>query len=125
MVRSIRERFLIFAGMATFRQLDPVLLTLIVLFVGFYLAYLIRVIRIARVLKTPYGTVAIKLVIRTLFFGLLVIAFLGPSYGDAKREVKSVGKDIIMCVDLSKSMDAFDVQPSRLEKVKYEMKRIM
>lgn len=111
--------------MATFRQFDLVLIILIVLFVGFYIAYLVRVVRIARVLRTPYGTVAIKLVIRTLFFGLLVISFLGPSYGDAKREVKSVGKDIMICVDLSKSMDAFDVQPSRLEKVKYEMKRIV
>lgn len=30
-----------------------------------------------------------------------------------------------MCVDLSKSMDAFDIQPTRLEKVKFEMKRIV
>jgi Ca-activated chloride channel family protein len=36
-----------------------------------------------------------------------------------------VGKDIMICVDLSKSMDAFDVQPSRLEKVKFEMKRVI
>ena len=37
------------------------------------------------------------------------------SFGDAK-EIKSVGKDIMICVDLSKSMDAFDIQPTRLEK---------
>ncbi len=55
---------------------------------------------------------------------LLVIALLGPTFGDSKREIKSVGKDIMVCVDLSKSMDAFDVQPSRLEKVKFEMKKI-
>ncbi|MBI1767980.1 MAG: VWA domain-containing protein [Bacteroidetes bacterium] len=63
--------------------------------------------------------------VRTIFFALLIIAFLGPSFGDAKKEIKSVGKDIMICVDLSKSMDAFDVQPTRLEKVKYEMKRIV
>lgn len=111
--------------MATFRELGLPGIIAIVLFVGFYVAYVVRVMRIARTLRTPYGTVAIKLVLRTIFFALLIIAFLGPSYGDAKREVKSVGKDIVMCVDLSKSMDAFDVQPSRLEKVKYEMKRIV
>ncbi|MEJ0030877.1 MAG: VWA domain-containing protein [Bacteroidota bacterium] len=55
----------------------------------------------------------------------MIIAFLGPSYGEGRREVKSVGKDIMICVDLSKSMDAFDVQPSRLEKIKFEMKRIV
>lgn len=31
----------------------------------------------------------------------------------------------MFCVDLSKSMDAFDVQPTRLEKIKFEMKRIV
>jgi Ca-activated chloride channel homolog len=111
--------------MVTFRQLDIPMYIAIGLFVAFYVAYLVRVIRIAKALNTPYGTVAIKAVLRTLFFALLIIAFLGPSYGDSKREVKSVGKDIMICVDLSKSMDAFDVQPSRLEKVKYEMKRIV
>jgi Ca-activated chloride channel homolog len=55
---------------------------------------------------------------------LLIIALLGPTFGESKREIKSVGKDIMICVDLSKSMDAFDVQPSRLEKVKFEMKKI-
>jgi Ca-activated chloride channel family protein len=63
--------------------------------------------------------------LRTAFFALVLVAFLGPSFGDSKKEIKSVGKDIMICVDLSKSMDAFDVQPTRLEKVKYEMKRIV
>lgn len=58
-------------------------------------------------------------------FALLIIALLGPSYGSSKQEVKSVGKDIIICVDLSKSMDAFDIQPTRLEKIKFEMKKIV
>jgi Ca-activated chloride channel family protein len=49
----------------------------------------------------------------------------GPTFGDARREIKSVGKDIMFCVDLSKSMDAFDVQPTRLEKIKFEMKKIV
>jgi Ca-activated chloride channel family protein len=36
-----------------------------------------------------------------------------------------MGKDIIICVDLSKSMDAFDIQPSRLEKIKFELKKVV
>lgn len=111
--------------MITFRELGIAGWVSIALFVLLYAAYIWRIIRIGRSLNTPYGTVFIKLFIRTLFFGLLIIAFLGPSYGDSRREVKSVGKDIMICVDLSKSMDAFDVQPSRLEKVKFEMKRIV
>jgi Ca-activated chloride channel homolog len=69
--------------------------------------------------------VFIKLAFRTLYFALFIIALLGPSFGGSKKEVKSVGKDIMICVDLSKSMDAFDIQPTRLEKIKYEMKKII
>jgi Ca-activated chloride channel family protein len=82
-------------------------------------------IRISRALKSPAYAVAYKLVLRTALFALLLIAYLGPSFGEAKREVQSVGKDIMICVDLSKSMDAFDIQPSRLEKIKFEMKRVV
>nr|WP_236676215.1 VWA domain-containing protein [Chryseolinea lacunae] len=90
-----------------------------------YVFYFIRIIRIAQRLKTPYAKVFIKLVFRTLYFALFIIALLGPSFGGSKKEVKSVGKDIMICVDLSKSMDAFDIQPTRLEKVKYEMKKVV
>jgi Ca-activated chloride channel family protein len=54
-----------------------------------------------------------------------MIALLGPSFGGSKKEVQAIGKDIMICVDLSKSMDAFDIQPTRLEKVKFEMKKIV
>lgn len=108
-----------------FRELGIAGWVAIALFLILYAVYMWRIIRIGRSLNTPYGTVFIKLFIRTIFFGLLIVAFLGPSYGDSRREVKSVGKDIMICVDLSKSMDAFDVQPSRLEKIKFEMKRIV
>ena len=54
----------------------------------------------------------------------MIVALLGPSFGDTTREVKSIGKDIFICIDLSESMNAVDVQPSRLEKVKFELKNI-
>jgi Ca-activated chloride channel family protein len=100
-----------------------------IVFVGafgiLYAFYLIRVIRIARQLNTPFTNAFIKVLFRTVYFALFIVAALGPSFGGSKREVKSVGKDIMICVDLSKSMDAFDVQPSRLEKVKYELKKVI
>ena len=103
-------------------------LTEIIFIAGFailYLLYIIRIIRIAKKLNTPFTSVFIKLFMRTGFFALLIVSLLGPSFGEAKKEVKSVGKDIMICVDLSKSMDAFDIQPTRLEKVKFEMKKIV
>src|SRR5579859_200479 len=95
------------------------------LFFILYGFFIFRIVRISRTLNTPFYTVFFKLAIRTVFFALILVSFLGPSFGDSKKEIKSVGKDIMICVDLSKSMDAFDVQPTRLEKVKYEMKRIV
>ena len=108
-----------------YRNLGITELVFIAAFIVLYGLYLFRVIRVARVLSTPFSRVFIKLFIRTLFFALLVVAILGPSFGGSKREVKSVGKDIMICIDLSKSMDAFDIQPTRLEKVKNEMKKLV
>ena len=94
-------------------------------FIIFYILYLIRVIRTARKLNTGYGKIFVKVPLRTLIFVLFIFALLGPSFGEMKREVKSKGKDIIIAVDLSQSMNASDVQPTRLEKVKFELKNIV
>lgn len=108
-----------------YRQLGTTEIGFIIAFVFFYGLYLFRIIRVARALNTPFSRVFIKLFLRTLFFALLIVAILGPSFGGAKKEVKAIGKDIMICVDLSKSMDAFDIQPTRLEKVKNEMKKLV
>lgn len=110
--------------MVWFREFGWTEIILVLIFLVFYSIYILKIVRIGRVLKTPFQTIFIKLFLRTIIFALLIIAFLGPSFGDSKREIKSVGKDIMICVDLSKSMDAYDVQPTRLEKVKFELKKI-
>lgn len=111
--------------MSLFRPFSLFEVILVVGFFVFYLAFVIRVIRIAKTLNTSFSRIFLKLFLRTLVFGLLVFSLLGPTFGDSKKEIKSIGKDIIICVDLSKSMEAFDVQPTRLEKVKFEMKKIV
>jgi len=111
--------------MTLFREFGWFEIIVLVLFSIFYGLYGFRLIRIGRALNTPYYRVFVKLIPRTILFALLIFAFLGPSYGDSKKEIKSVGKDIMICVDLSKSMDAFDIQPTRLEKVKFEMKKVV
>lgn len=108
-----------------YREFGTTEIVFITLFVVLYGIYFARVIRIARSLNTPFSTIFFKVFLRSAAFALLIVALLGPSFGAAKREVQSVGKDIMICVDLSKSMDAFDITPTRLEKVKYEMKRIV
>jgi Ca-activated chloride channel homolog len=108
-----------------YREFGVFEIVFIALFAVGYLFYIIRVVRIGHRLNTPFANVFIKLFLRTLYFALFIIAILGPSFGGSKKEVKSVGKDIMICVDLSKSMDAFDIQPTRLEKIKYEMKKVV
>jgi Ca-activated chloride channel homolog len=110
--------------MSLFREFGWTEGVVILIFLIGYGLYIGQIINISRTLHTPYRTVFIKLVVRSIFMALMIIALLGPTFGDSKREIKSVGKDIMVCVDLSKSMDAFDVQPSRLEKVKFELKKI-
>ncbi len=94
-------------------------------FVFAYAAFLIRTIRVARLLNTTARTLILKLFLRSIYFVLLIISLLGPSFGEASREIQAKGKDIYILVDLSRSMDATDVSPSRLEKVKFEMNRFV
>lgn len=94
-------------------------------FIVFYSLYILRIVRLSRALNTGYKKVFTKVFLRTAYFSLLIVAALGPSFGDSTREIKSVGKDIFLAVDISESMNAADVQPSRLEKVKFELKNIV
>jgi len=110
---------------AWYRAFGVTEIIFIAVFVLLYSLFLFRIIRIAKSLKTPFSTVFIKVGLRTIIFALLLVALMGPTFGESKREVKSVGKDIMICVDLSKSMDALDIPPTRLEKIKYEMKKIV
>ncbi len=94
-------------------------------FIFAYTAFLIRTVRVARLLNTTARTLILKLFLRTIYFALLIISLLGPSFGEASREVQANGKDIYLLVDLSKSMDAADVSPTRLEKAKFEINRFV
>jgi Ca-activated chloride channel family protein len=95
------------------------------LFILAYILYLNRMIRISRILKASFTAIIGKVVLRTLYFILFMVALLGPLMGSTTREVQAVGKDIFIAVDLSQSMNATDVQPSRLEKVKYELRDLV
>lgn len=98
---------------------------LLLSFVLFYLIFLGRIFWISRRLRLFSKSFLVKLLLRSTYFLLLLWALLGPSFGKMAREVQSVGKDIYVLVDLSHSMNAFDVQPSRLEKVKFELKKVV
>ena len=108
-----------------FNQLSVFEYVSIAIFIIAYLIYTFRVLRLSRFLGNIQGSIIPKLVIRGAFFTLIIIALLGPSFGNDSKEVKSIGKDIMIAIDLSNSMNAVDIQPSRLEKIKYELNNII
>lgn len=90
-----------------------------------YLGYVLRTIRLARPLAQSGWRVSWKVLPRLLAFGLLLVALLGPAYGLTQRAVRTAGKDLWLLVDLSRSMDADDVAPSRLQKAKAELAELV
>lgn len=68
-------------------------------------------------------------IIRFSVWGLaLLFLILGSSnlqFGDKKQEIKQAGIDLIICLDVSKSMMAEDVAPYRLKRAKLAIKQIM
>lgn len=111
--------------MVWYKSLSGTELIFILVFIIAYAIYIVRLVYINRILKTNTRHIIFKAALRTIYFSLFIVALLGPSFGDTSREIKSVGKDIMICVDLSESMNAFDIAPTRLEKVKFELKRIV
>lgn len=95
------------------------------IFLLLYLAFFVRTIIISRRLDSGISLFWVKFLMRSVFIALIVISLLGPSFGGVKKEVKAVGKDIIIALDLSRSLNCRDVQPSRLEKVKFELKNVL
>ncbi|MEM1043461.1 MAG: VWA domain-containing protein [Bacteroidota bacterium] len=55
----------------------------------------------------------------------LGVALAGPRYGTQLREVQQEGLDVVIALDISESMRAEDVAPSRLAKAKYEIDRLL
>ncbi|RYU96133.1 vWA domain-containing protein [Emticicia agri] len=91
------------------------------LFLLIYIVYFIRTYLIAKRLGTTSRSVVIKFFIRTGYLGLCIIGLLGPSFGVSEIEAQATGKDVYFAFDVSRSMDAIDIEPTRLEKVKFEL----
>jgi Ca-activated chloride channel family protein len=78
------------------------------------LLYVGRTARLGRQLGLGVGRLAWKLPLRLLAGGLLLLAWLGPALGVRQQAVRSSGQDVWLLVDVSRSMDAADVAPTRL-----------
>ena len=95
------------------------------IFFALYLGFILRTRRLASPLGQRGWRLSVKLVLRILYFGLLGVALLGPAYGLTRQPVRTTGKDVWLLVDLSRSMDAPDIAPTRLQKAKAELAKLV
>ncbi len=65
-----------------------------------------------------------KFLLRGLAGGALLLAALGPSLGVSQQPVRTAGKDVWLLVDVSRSMDAPDVAPTRLLRAQAELQAL-
>ncbi len=89
------------------------------------LAYVLRTGRLARALGKRAARLAWKLPLRLLAGALLLAAWLGPARGLSPQPVRTSGKDLWLVVDVSRSMDAPDVAPSRLLRAQAELQTLV
>ncbi len=63
------------------------------------------------------------ILLAALFF--MIIAAARPQWGKEMSIMKKEGLDIVVCVDVSKSMDAEDIKPSRIDRAKDQIARFV
>jgi Ca-activated chloride channel family protein len=71
------------------------------------------------------GRRALKGVLLVLSLGLAFVALAQPQYGRGSRVIPATNLDVVIVLDYSKSMYARDIPPSRIERAKAEMSRLI
>ncbi|MFH1540876.1 MAG: VWA domain-containing protein [Elusimicrobiota bacterium] len=71
--------------------------------------------------KYDLRLIELKKVSKIIGLSFLIFALSGPKFGNKIVEMKKRGVDVIIAVDVSKSMLAQDIKPNRLEKAKLEL----
>ena len=74
---------------------------------------------------TAWGRKRLKAALTVLGLLCLVLALAGPQWGFRWQEVKRRGVDILIALDVSKSMLAEDVKPNRLERAKLAIQELV
>ncbi len=71
------------------------------------------------------GRRAFKGVLLVLSLALAFVALAQPQYGRGSRVIPATNLDVVIVLDYSKSMYARDIPPSRIERAKAEMSRLI
>ena len=68
---------------------------------------------------------ATRSVLFILAFAFAIVALAGPQYGSRTTTLRMRGIDLVIALDFSKSMLARDVSPSRIQRAKAELVRLL
>ena len=71
------------------------------------------------------GKLRVKFAIEMLALVCLIIAAARPQFGSKLETVKKEGIEVMVCLDISNSMLAEDIQPNRLERAKRMLSRLV
>lgn len=66
-----------------------------------------------------------KFILFLTAFVFLIIGIINPQSGSKLEEVKRKGADLMICLDVSNSMKAEDLQPNRLERAKQAINKLV
>ncbi len=69
---------------------------------------------------SPFS-MGMKASLAVISLAFIVFALLRPQWDYEIRDFESAGMDIMICLDISKSMDATDITPSRLQRAKLQI----
>lgn len=67
----------------------------------------------------------LKFILYLIAFSFLIIGLINPLIGTKLEEIKRKGADLMICLDVSNSMKAEDLQPNRLEKSKQALSKLI
>jgi Ca-activated chloride channel homolog len=107
------------------RIANPHVLWLLLLVPAVVLAYVLAFSRRRRLLEALGSPVLISRMAASASVALLALALARPQAGGRARLEKQRGLDIVVALDFSKSMLARDIYPSRLERAKRELERLI
>jgi len=67
----------------------------------------------------------LKFILALVAFAFILIALIDPETGSHLENINTTGSDIVITLDVSNSMNAQDIQPSRLERAKEAIQQLI
>lgn len=88
---------------------------------GWWKRYQVRVAKLSRHAVSVPARARLQIALLTLSAGMLVVALSGPAWGKGEEEIVQRSRNVMLAVDVSRSMLAEDVRPNRLGRAKADL----